>query len=298
MARVSLLSGHIERARSDYEQLAREEPGNPDYPAELGSIALRTGEKGDALKYWEAALSNGTYDADLCYRYALLVEESSPAKQKAALERAVALKPGFDDALYKLALVQMQAGEYGPAAEHLNQMQVPSGSRRFAYWIALATALTEVDRRDEAIHAAKEAQQAAENETGRQTAQRLGYAAATDLTVQLETDSQGQTHMVTTRVPHGTKDWNPFIQPSDRIVRATGELSEVLCAAGVLTGFKLKTASGPVTVAVPDPTHVLMKNSPSEFYCGPVAQKAVVADFAVVKSAGLSTNLLRGMIFQ
>ncbi len=300
LAQLSLVSGHIERARNQYEELAREEPGNPNFPAALGLIWLREGNRAEAIEQWRQALSNGTTDAELCYRFALMAEEAGLDVQveRSALERAVALAPGLDDARYKLALLQSHAAEYRLAVEQLRRMRVPAGERRYAYWMAMADALTELDEREEAKQAAEEAVKAAQNEADREQARRMAYAAATDLTVQFATDAEGHSHMVTTRVPHGTKDWNPFIEPSDRMERASGALSEVLCAGGRLTGFRLRTQRGLVTVEVPDPMHVLMRNSPDEFLCGPVADRAVVADFAVMKAAGASRNVLRGMSFQ
>jgi hypothetical protein len=103
--------------------------------------------------------------------------------------------------------------------------------------------------------------------------------------------------MVTTRIPHGTADWNPFVEASDQIEHTSGKLSEVLCSKGKLTGFQLRRSNETLTVEVPDPLHVLMRNSPAEFFCGPMQAKEVEADYAVVKVAGKTTNVLRGMTF-
>lgn len=299
LAQLSLVSGRLEQARTQYEQFLRQAPDDPDARAALGAIALREGNRQEALKQWRWALSDQVTDAQLCYRYALLAEEagSSPQDVRAALERAVALAPGFDDARYKLALLLSQAGEYRSAVEQLHAMRVPTGARRFAYWIAIASALTELDEREQAIEASQEAAKAAQTEVDRMRARQMAYIAATDLTVQFATDSAGHSQMITTRVPHGTTDWNPFIEPSDHMQRASGQLEEVLCTADKLTGFLLRTTSGPLVVEVPDPSHVLMRNSPNEFYCGPTRERAVAAEYAVVEAAGKSRNLLRGMTF-
>jgi tetratricopeptide (TPR) repeat protein len=300
LAKLSLVSGHLEEARIRYEKLSREEPGNPDFSAALGAIALRQGNRNEALKQWRQALNNKVTDAALCYRYALLAEESGLDAQgvRAALERAVALSPGFDDARYKLALLQEHVGEYRLAVEQLRAMRVPAGARCYAYWISMATALTELDSRDEAKDAAQEALKAAQNEADRLKARQMAYVATTDLTVQFATDSEGHSQIVTTRVPHGTKDWNPFIEASDQLQSASGKLGEVLCTAGKLTGFLLRTANGPVTVEVPDPLHVLVRNGPKEFFCGSMQEKAVAAVYAIVNVAGKRSNVLRGMTFQ
>jgi hypothetical protein len=116
--------------------------------------------------------------------------------------------------------------------------------------------------------------------------------------VQLSTDAKGQSQMVATRAPRGINDWNPFIQPSDVIEHSKGQLSQVLCVKGKLSGFVLQTPKGSVTLDVADPSHVLMRNGPSEFYCGPVRIPSVAADYAVVQSSGVTKNILRGMTFQ
>jgi tetratricopeptide (TPR) repeat protein len=300
LAQLSLVSGRIEQAKARYEELLQESPNDPDFRAALGAIALRQGNRQEALAQWRQAINDNVKDAQLCYRYALLAEEAGMDMQdvKGALERAIALAPGFDDARYQLALIQNHAGEYQSAVEQLRAMRVPAGARRYAYWMAMGSALTELDRRDEAKEAAREAIQAAQTDGDRALARQLAYTAATDMTVQFATDSAGHPQMVTTRVPHGTTDWNPFIETSDHIQRTSGVVGEVLCGAGKLTGFVLRTPSGRITVDVPDPLHVLMRNSPSEFFCGPMQEKGVEAEYSVIGTAGKTRNVLRGMTFR
>jgi tetratricopeptide (TPR) repeat protein len=300
LAQLSLVTGRIEQAKARYEALLRESPNDPDFRAALGAIALRQGNRQEALAQWRQAINDKVTDAQLCYRYALLAEEAGLGRQdvKGALERAIALAPGFDDARYKLALIQNHAGEYQAAVEQLRAMRVPAGARRYAYWIAMGSALTELDRREEAKAAARAAIQAAQSDADRLRARQMANTAATDLAVQFATDSAGHSQMVTTRIPHGTTDWNPFIETSDHIQRTRGVVGEVLCGAGKLTGFVLRTQSGTITVDVPDPMHVLMRNSPSEFFCGPTQEKAVEAEYSVIGTAGKTRNVLRGMTFR
>ncbi len=299
LAQISLLSGHLEQARIRYEELSREKPNDPDVLTALGTIAGQQGNRAENLQEWKEAIRHGSPDGELCYRYALLAEDAGRDAQdvKAALERAVALIPDFDDARYKLALIESQAGEYESAVEQLRAMRTPAGTRRFAYWVAMGSALTELDERSEAQKAAQEAEKAAETEAERLQARQMAYMAATDLKVQFVTDSAGHAEITTTRVKHGATDWNPFIEPSDRIQRANGVLGEVLCKAGKLSGFLLRTVNGPLTVEVPDPLHVLIHNGPVEFYCGPMQAKEVGAEYAVVTKEGKTMNLLRGLTF-
>jgi tetratricopeptide (TPR) repeat protein len=299
LAHLSFVAGHLERARERYEALLREQPENADLRSALGAIALRQGNREEALKQWRLALTRQGTDADLWYRYALLAEEAGLDLQsvKAALERAVGLSPHFDDARFHLALLENQAGEYGPAIEQLQAMRVPEGARRYSYWITLATAFNELDQRKESTQAAHQALQAAQTDDDRMLARRMAYQASTDLTVQFATDAEGRPQMTTTRVPHGTTEWNPFIEPSDQIQHGNAELREVLCADGKLTGFILRTPEGPLSVEVPDPRHVLIRNGPDEFECGVIQKKAVEVDYAIIRSPGRTTNVLRGMTF-
>jgi hypothetical protein len=60
----------------------------------------------------------------------------------------------------------------------------------------------------------------------------------------------------------------------------------------------LDTATGPVTLAIPDPLRVQMRNAPKEFTCGPQPNNAVTVVYAL--SDGSKPNregLIRGMEF-
>ncbi len=301
LAELSLVSGHVDLAKARFQDLLHEQPTNPDIYVSLGTIALRQKNRAEALKDWRQAIQLNVKDAELCYRYAILADEAGlPEKEgKPGLERAVQLQPGFDDARYRLALVEYHAADYRSTLDNLRKMAVPADPhRRYAYWTAMASSLLELNENEDAHKTALEAAQAAQTENERTTALQIANVAITDLNVQFDTDADGHSRMITTRIPHGTKNWNPFIEPSDAIQHSNGKLSQVLCKDDKLTGFLLVTPNGAVKLDVADPSRVLMRNSPNEFYCGPTAAKPVVADYAVVRSAGQTRNILRGLTFQ
>lgn len=299
LARISLVSGHYDDAATRYRKMAQSEPENPEFAAALGVIALRQGKREEAINDWRQALDHHVNDAALCYRYAILAEDEGKDSEsiRKALERAVELDPGFDDARYKLALLENRLGDSQEAVRQLKAMRVPDGDRRFAYWSALSSGLTDLDQRQEAVDAAHQAIQAARTESEKSRARQLEYMAKTDLTVQYETDAEGHSQLVTTRVPHGTKNWNPFIEPTDRMQRTAGKLQEVLCTSGKLTGFRISTPSGPVTLDVPDPLHVMVRNSPDQLFCGPMPEPAVDVEYAINSAGGKTSNILRGLTF-
>ncbi|HEY7389074.1 MAG TPA: hypothetical protein VH640_11240 [Bryobacteraceae bacterium] len=289
-----------DRAENLYRELASEAPEDPAVPAALAMLALRRHDVAEARREWQSALERGIRDPQICYRFAKQGEDAglSPPEVRSALERAVALQPDFDDALFSLALADSQAGDPQAAVDHLRAMHTIAPARRFTYWTELSDAANLLGLRTEAKAAADSALAAAANTEQREQAERLALMAETDLAVRFSRDASGHTHLETVRAPHtaspDASTWNPFIEPGDRVRRAEGHLREVECGqAG--TAFVVETPSGVVRLAVPDLTHVEMRNGPAEFTCGPQTDDKVVAVWA---ETGASTGVLRGLEFR
>jgi tetratricopeptide (TPR) repeat protein len=301
MAELLLAIGDLDRAEALYRDLARQSPGNPNVLAALGTIALRKGDRETARKQWKQAIEAGMTDAILCYRYASLAQDAavSADEVRPVLERAVAQKPDFDDARYSLALLESNTGRYETAVAQLRAMRSVAPARAYAYWSAMAYALNELGRRDESQAAAQQAMKYAANPAERSNASQLAYVAQTDLAVQFTRDPNGHTQVVTTRVPHNTADWNPFIEPGDRIRRVEATLRDLHCSAGRVTGVGIDTAQGPLTLTIQDPSHVLMRKAPSEFTCGPQPASTVMIEYAASEArSGNADGVLRGMEFR
>ncbi len=301
MAEILLADGELDRAEALYRDLAQRTPENANAFAALGTIALRKGDRMGAQQRWKEAIDKGVTDANLLYRYAALIDDqgSSQSETRHALERAIELEPSFDDARYKLALLECNAGDYQAALEQLRAMGSPSRQRAFGYWSATANALTELNQRDEAERAAKKALECAQTSSERTLALQLAYVAKTDLTVQFAEDPNGQQRLITTRVPHGDSSFNPFIDPKDHIRRVEGTLREVQCGSGQLTGFLIAAGNELLAIAVPDPLHVLMRNGPAEFTCGPQPPRPVRIEYATaVAASAKQSGVLRGMEFR
>jgi hypothetical protein len=170
--------------------------------------------------------------------------------------------------------------------------------RAFNYWIGVADTLNELGSREEAQAAAQRASEYARTAAERAHAARLAYFARTDLAVQFTRDANGQSQLVTTRAPHNTADWNSFIEPGDDMRRVQGALQEIDCANPV-TRVLVNVNGRRLTLAIPDPSRVLMRNAPSEFVCGPQPGTAVTIDYAASGGAGARTDgIVRGMEFK
>ncbi|HJT89209.1 MAG TPA: tetratricopeptide repeat protein, partial [Bryobacteraceae bacterium] len=160
LAELRMATGRWDAAQAAYAALEREQPNDPDIPGALAAIALRKGDADRARSEWERASALGIRDAAAWYRYAVLAQEAgfTPAEVRAAFERAIALRPGFDDALFRLSQLENNAGRFASAVEHLREIRAVPPARQYAYWTAMAYALGELGRREEARAAAGNAE--------------------------------------------------------------------------------------------------------------------------------------------
>ena len=300
MADLLFASGDLDRAAAAYKKLESEQPQDAAVAAARGSIALRKGDRVMAREQWERAIHLGIQDARLCYQYAILAEDAGlPTREiEAALRRAVQLDTNFDDARYTLGLLESNRGDYAAALEQLQAMHSVAPERAYGYWLAMAAACNETDRREEAKNAAAKAMRYAATPEERASASRLAYIADTDLTVQLAKDAKGNLQMITTRKPHGSGDWNPFIEPGDHIRSVEGQIQKVECASGKITGFRIATQTATLEVTLPDPAHVLIGGGTPEFFCGADDERKVAIQYAAFDSRAGADGVLRGMQFK
>jgi tetratricopeptide (TPR) repeat protein len=288
--------GQRERAETMYRGLSGEAPDNASVAAALAILALENNDLEEARRQWTSALAQGLEDAEACYRFAKLAEDAGlPAPDvRRALERAVALQPQFDDALFSLALLDNNAGEPAAALEHLRAMRTIGPGRQFHYWTSMSDALNELGRRAEANAAADTAKILATTEEQRAYAGRLAYAAQTELAVRFARDAAGNLKLETARAPRDADGWNPFIELGDRVRRVEARLRAIDCD-GPATVFILEAAPQFLRLTLTDPTHVQMRNAPAEFTCGLQPAPEVVAVYA---ETGAAAGLLRGLEFR
>jgi len=291
LADLRLAAGDLDRAQAMYRALAADSETGDAYSA-LGIIALRRDDAPEALAAWQRAMQRGIHDAGICYRYAILADQRGlPAAQvHRALEQAIALQPDFDDAHFKLALMDKNASQPEAAIAHLKAMRSIAPARAFSYWSAMADALLDLGRRDEARAAANQAGEVAASDAEREHAGQILYMAETDLSVQLTSGPDGRPHFRTVRVPHDQPSRNPFIEPGDGIRRTEATLKEIECAAD---GIHISVAgeSGDLRLSLPDPSRVQIRNIPGvsfEFTCGPQTPAKVVVEYT-------ANHVLRGL---
>src|SRR5207248_1244758 len=124
LAEVLMVSGKLDLAEQRYRELVQERPDSANLHAALGAVAFQKGDRAEAQTRWKQAIALGVTDAALCFRYTALASTAGvpPDEIRPALERAVALRPDFDDARYDLALLEKNAGHDEIAVGHLQTM--------------------------------------------------------------------------------------------------------------------------------------------------------------------------------
>ncbi len=295
LADLRLGAGDLDRAEALYRDLATESPSAEVY-AGLGAIAFRKGDRAGAVAAWRQAMDLGSADSALYYRYAVLGDQQGLAGEqiRAALERAIALKPDFDDAHFILALREQNAGQSQAAIGHLRAIRAISPARAFSYWTVMADALLDLGRRADSRAAAIQAREHAATDAERDHAGQLIVMADTDLSVQLTSGPDGRAHFQAIRVPHDEPPRNPFIEPGDGIQRAEATLSHIECDDHGIR-FVVSRQEGDLTLAVPDPSRVQIRNTTSgvafEFTCGPQEPRKVIVEYTAAR-------VLRGLELQ
>ena len=292
LAALRRAASQTERAEAAYRELEAERPDAPEVPAALGVIALERKDPDTAVREWGRALALGLRDADLCLLYATLADERGldAAQVRSALERAVAIRPGFDEAHFRLGLIEKNANHPSEALAHFQAMRPPPPDRAWRYYAAVADVLLELNRRKEAKAAAVEAQRFAASSEERRQARTFAYLADTEMTVEIVSTPDGRREFRTVRVPVNAAPRNAFIEANEDARSAEATLRRVDCSDN---GIRLvvSTKSGELSLAIADPSRVQIRNGGGvkfEFVCGPQTARPVLVEY----TAG---NILRGL---
>ncbi|MDP9169987.1 MAG: tetratricopeptide repeat protein [Acidobacteriota bacterium] len=117
LADLLAATGRADRARTEYQQLEREQPGQPEVMQSLGYFALAAKDFPLAREYFEKAFAAGESDPQMCLRLAMLEREADQPADKIlpALERAIHSRPDYADALVQLGLMRIKLHDF-PAA--------------------------------------------------------------------------------------------------------------------------------------------------------------------------------------
>jgi predicted Zn-dependent protease len=118
----------------------------------LGYLAWQSGDKDAALSHFERALAAGTKNARMCFDYAMLSRSGSDAVKSAlpAFQKALDLKPDYDEARLQLGLMLVNTRNYPEAIAQLRQIKKVDPEQAQWYFPALAFAYLQAGDKAEA----------------------------------------------------------------------------------------------------------------------------------------------------
>jgi tetratricopeptide (TPR) repeat protein len=155
---VALRRGLAERARTLFEQAAREHPESATAEAGLGMLAMTQNRPGDARRYLERAVQLDDKDSTILFEYALLERDAGAGTDRVRelLEKVVALNPSFGEAQLLLGVRATDDRRFDAAVTYLHDAArlLP---RQSYVWHALAYAEQKRGHYPEALDAAQRA---------------------------------------------------------------------------------------------------------------------------------------------
>ncbi len=157
-ADLALRRGLATKARTLFEQAAREHPDSATAQAGLGMLAMTQNRPGDARRYLEKAIQLDNKDASILFEYALLERDAGAGNDRVRelLEKVVALNPNFGEAQLLLGVRATDDGRYDAAIGYLRDAARLLPQQSYV-WHALAYAQQKLGHTPEALDAAQRA---------------------------------------------------------------------------------------------------------------------------------------------
>lgn len=305
-----------DEGRRMYQQLAKDNPGNPRVQESLGYLDWHIGDAVSARRYFAQAFSLGTRNAQMCFDYAMLELRSAGGADSAIpiLRKAVELKPDYIAARVQLGLLLANQKSYAEALEQLHQIPKVDPDLAPAYFLALAYSDFNTGHKDEARKNAESARKWARtsneadqadtllryfDETKPGTSRDVATLAAPPTKPvdepRSETTDPAPPTLTHRSEPGGdtreSAPRNPFVGHDDQISHVEG-VAERLDCDGPSALFHVLVGKTRMLFEIPDPTSVIIKHSGEEhhdFTCGVQKPFPVAVDYAVKPDARKGT---------
>lgn len=290
-----------------YEQLAKDNPGQPEAEEALGYLAWQANDRESAGRHFKQADASGTKNAQMCFDYAMLESQETPAGPDVVslLRRAVELKPDYVEARLALGLALATQGSYAEAVDQLHQVKKVNPDQAPSYFLALAYSDLRTGHPADARKNAESAKKWAKNSADAEQADSLlktldspqaagGQSSALTrpspkpaLQASNGPDDPGRPTLRRSPAPaqevHEGAPRNPFIKHDDQIAHVEGVAQRLDCSG---TAARLHVLAGGATMVfeIADPSSVLIKHSGEahhDFTCGAQKPFPISVDYAV-----------------
>ncbi len=294
-----LASGKPEEAKTTYEGLARQYPGNPEIAKSLGYLAWRSGDNEGARKYFEEALPGAT-DPQMCYHLASLYHDSTQNdKVIAALKKALSLKADYTGARMLLGVTQMNMQNFQAAIDTFSGIRKVTAEHAAGLFNALAYAYLQTGALEPARTSLQSARKWLKSDAEIQQADQLqryidareaakspgGAARPSAPPISAEALATGRP---TLRRGDGAVtpsdsaiETNPM--PRERLDRAEGEFQALECAGSRATLVVL-VGRETMRFVITDPNSITIRHEGAntfQFECGPQKKSHVAVDYVV-----------------
>jgi tetratricopeptide (TPR) repeat protein len=290
-------TSRVDEARRAYEQLARENPSEPQIPEALAYLAWRSGKTGEARAHFAKAVGLGSRNSRLYYDYAGLIEDAGARREEQTrlLAKAVELDPEYRDARLQLAFLLLAQDDYRGALAHFARFKRVEPKEAFHFFYSVAYANFRLGNKEAARNAAQRAGEYAENPMNRTTIQEL-LAAMSD-------PPPAPAAPGTAQVAATPQENSPEFAHRPVLKRrgpsVTGTLVQVDCISP-LARVRLRTGTGLVSLLMKDPGAIEIRGAGSvTFDCGPQRPRPVTIEYEPSTNDKLGTaGVVRSIEFR
>jgi len=274
LADLMAVTGKRAEAGQEYARLEKEQPARLDLAQAMGRLALASGDKDSARRYFEKAFDGGGADPRMCLQLAVLERLANrPAETVIPmLERALKSKPGYTDASIELGLARVETRDFPAAIATL--MAIPNITPERAPPVFCALSYAYIETGDVA--------------SGRENAGKCAKWAKTDSDVHR---AAGLLKLAEARAKP-----DAAVHRGEVLRRATGLTRNIECSS---EGNRLQIAAGDklMTFDLPAPDAIETAGS-GHLVCGPQKPVPVGVEYAPAPSAiETSAGIVRRLVF-
>jgi Flp pilus assembly protein TadD len=277
-----------EEARAAYETLAHENPEDPEIELAWARLAWLNRDDDGVKRHFARAIELGTTNGRVYFDYAMMLREGGAKEPEisALLSKAVQLKPDLAEAHYMLGFYASNAGRFGEAVVHLQQVKSLEQGQAFPYFRTLAYAYYRLGRLEDAKKYAERAVKSATEPQDVDLAKELlayvmGEPAKTDAPRRLvRRDTAGL----------------------ERSIPLEGTLQQVDCLGGQAR-LHVEVAGKQMVFLIQDPSRVTVRSSNQEggykFICGPQQPVKIALEYLPSADSKLGADgVVRSMDFR
>lgn len=298
----------FEEAAKAYEQLAKNNPDQPEITESLGYLAWQSGDSDTARKYFERSFTAGSKNARMCYDYAMLSRNGLDARTKAppAFQRALELKPDYVEARLQYGLMLVNTRKYPEAIVQLREVRAIDTEQAQWYYPALAYAYLQTGDKDKARENAEWARKWAKTPQQIERAESMLRSLEPKRTSSQKGPAAEEAPRLRRQEPRAFEvveqapRENPFVRNDDNMAHVEG-IAQRLDCLGKSARFHVLVGKTAMVFEIPDPERVQIKHtgeSKHDFVCGSQRGYKVAVDYAIAPDAKQGTaGIVRGLEF-